>query len=38
MGQTTNFLLKKMAKHATVSIEELRCTGGAGETKNAAWE
>lgn len=32
------FFWKIMAGHATVGIEALRCTGGAGETKNAAWD
>lgn len=32
------FFWKNMARHATVGIEALRCTGGAGETKNAAWD
>ncbi len=32
------FFWKNMALHATVGIEALRCTGGAGETKNAAWD
>jgi len=31
-GQTTGFSKEKIAGHAKVGIEELRCTGGAGET------
>jgi hypothetical protein len=38
MEKTRNFLLMNMAEHATVGIEALRCTGGAGETKNTAWD
>jgi hypothetical protein len=29
---------RQFAQHATVGIEALRCTGGAGETTNAAWD
>jgi len=38
MGQTRNFIFMNMAQHATVDIEALRCTGGAGETTNAVWD
>jgi hypothetical protein len=31
-------LRRQFAQHATVGIEALRCTGGAGETTNAAWD
>jgi len=31
-------LSRQFAQHATVVIEALRCTGGAGETTNAAWD
>jgi len=35
--QTDTFLLvENFDQHATVVIEALRCTGGAGETTNAA--
>ena len=30
-GQTQGFFKEKIAGHAKVGIEELRCTGGAGE-------
>jgi len=28
----------QFVQHTTVDIEALRCTGGAGETTNAAWD
>jgi hypothetical protein len=31
-----SFLKEKIAGHAKVGIEELRCTGGAGETTTPA--
>ena len=31
-GQAPGFFKEKIAGHAKVGIEELRCTGGAGET------
>ena len=31
-GQTKGFLKENIVGHAKVDIEELRCTGGAGET------
>jgi hypothetical protein len=31
-GQTRGFLEEMIVGHAAVGIQELRCTGGAGET------
>jgi hypothetical protein len=31
-------LSRQFAQHTTVGIEALRCTGGAGETTNTAWD
>jgi hypothetical protein len=36
MRQTRGFPEQKIAGHAKVGIEELRCTGGAGETTTPA--
>jgi hypothetical protein len=35
-GQTSGFPQEMIAEHGTVGIEELRCTGGAGETTTPA--
>jgi hypothetical protein len=31
-------LSRQFVQHTTVGIEALRCTDGAGETTNAAWD
>jgi hypothetical protein len=33
-----NSFERESAQHATVGIEALRCTDGAGESTNAAWD